>query len=372
MTALAAVPSVVLVGASPHAEAAGRVSVANESGDPVADPDYATTVTVSGSGFQSIQGGHGGIYVFFGMVKDGWRPSQGGQTGQDYLYVPDSESKNNAGYQRFVAFPGSDTAGAANGGTVQADGSWSTRLVIPGATFQSADREGNATTVDCQKVTCGIITIGAHGVVNSSNESFTPVQFEDLRAEGDSNAGDGSGDDSDEGTAAPAQQDDTAATTTRPTPGTTAAPTSTVRRGKPKVTVDRSTAVVGRVLTFTGGGFLPGEQVVASFDDGMAAVGPISAGPSGEVAGVLQLPADTTGGTHLLRLSGAASGAKPTVSFAVLEPAAVSTEQDEERAVWPAYLFLGVSLLALAGATVAVVVRRRRRSTRRKEAARVA
>ena len=84
--------------------------VANPDGQAKIDPTYATTLTVSGSGFQSVKGGHGGIYVFFGTVKPGWQPSKGGATGEDYFYVPDSEAKDNQGFQRYVAFPGSDTA----------------------------------------------------------------------------------------------------------------------------------------------------------------------------------------------------------------------------------------------------------------------
>src|SRR5690606_12663304 len=104
-----------------------------------------------------------------------WAPSRGGVTGEDYLYVPDSESKDNQGYQRFVAFPGSETEYAANGGEVAADGSWSVSMSIPGPTFAAVDRTGATRTVDCTDVTCGILTIGAHGVTNANNESFTPV-----------------------------------------------------------------------------------------------------------------------------------------------------------------------------------------------------
>ena len=165
---------------SAPAEAAARVSVTNSSGAAIADPDYATTLTVSGRGFQSIKGGYGGIYVVFGTVKGTWRPSQGGQTGRDYFYLPDSESKDNQGYQKFVSFPGGDTADAANGGVVHADGTWRTTLKVPGARFQTLDRNGKATTIDCRKMTCGVITIGAHGVTNAKNETFTKVSVESL------------------------------------------------------------------------------------------------------------------------------------------------------------------------------------------------
>ena len=153
LATLLAALTVVLVPSG--AEAAARITATNEFGKAQADTTYATKLTLRARGFQSIRNGHGGIYVFFGTVKGTWRPSQGGQTGRDYLYVPDSEAKNNAGYQRFIAFPGSDTAASANGGTVSAAGRWSTTITVPGATFQAVDRDGGTRTVDCRKVTCG-------------------------------------------------------------------------------------------------------------------------------------------------------------------------------------------------------------------------
>ena len=59
-----------------HAAAAASTST-NDQGAAVIDPTYATSLTVRGSGFQSVQNGHGGVYVFFGTVSGGWRPSAG-------------------------------------------------------------------------------------------------------------------------------------------------------------------------------------------------------------------------------------------------------------------------------------------------------
>lgn len=156
------------------AEAAPKVSV---SGTPKADGE--STLKLSGSGFQSVEGGFGGIYVLFGWVDDasgGWRPSKGGVTGSNYRYVYDDETKP-AGYQLFVTFPGSSTAYAANGGEVAANGTWSGTIKVPGEKFTTYDRSQSETQVDCSEVQCGIITIGAHGVDNANNESFTPVDF---------------------------------------------------------------------------------------------------------------------------------------------------------------------------------------------------
>ena len=182
-------------GPVPTAFAAGaKVTVSVPSGG--LNPNGATTVALSGSGFQSVKNGFGGIYVLFGWVSDpnggSWRPSKGGITGQNYRYVPDDEN-NPTGYDVFVAFPGSSTEGAANGGKIAADGTWHANITIPGAKFTSYDRAGNPEAVDCTSQQCGIITIGAHGVVNANNETFTPVSFgSSTAAAGQSGAGDGS------------------------------------------------------------------------------------------------------------------------------------------------------------------------------------
>lgn len=200
-----------VVGVSSPASAAAQVSV---SGTPTLEGE--SQLSLSGSGFQSVQGGFGGVYVLFGWVDEGsgWRPSNGGKTGQDYRYVYDDES-NPTGYQLFVTFPGSSTASAANGGEIAADGTWSGTIRVPGARFTTYDRAQNETTVDCTEVQCGIITIGAHGVVNAVNETFTPVDFPAAAGgedSGDEAAAGESGDD----TAAEAEEgsDDTPAAAT--------------------------------------------------------------------------------------------------------------------------------------------------------------
>jgi len=355
------------------------VTYTTESGTAL-DPDSPTTLTVSGSGFQSINGGFGGVYVFFGTVSDGWRPSQGGVTGGDYRYVPDSEAKNNKGHQRFVAFPGSDTENAANGGTIAADGTWSTDLVVPGATFESRDRDGSVSEVDCLEVTCGIITVGAHGVANARNESFTPVEFAqpDGDADGDADNGSGADDSGAEGDAdrdadeAPPENDE--ADKQQGSPDGTPDP----KGGKPVVSVDPATAVVGRVLSFTGHGFTPGEQIVVTLDDGIASVGPLTAGESGEIAGVLELPAQVEAGTHTIRMTGASSQAKPVKRFAVrLDPNAttsdpVRTDDTEAAPVWEStpfrFLIAAACVLVIVAVGCALALVRARRTKARRTA----
>jgi hypothetical protein len=340
-------------GAAPAA-AAARVVVANEYGKAEADRTYATTLTLRGSGFQSIDHGFGGIYVMFGWVDDpsggSWRPSLGGVTGEDYRYVPDAETKDNQGFVKFVAFPGSETESAANGGLLAADGTWSTTLVVPGPRFESQDRAGNVVAVDCLQATCGVLTVGAHGQVNANNETFTPVAFADLGAGGAA----------------------VASPTAEAAPDAVAETVTPAVAGEVRVGLDQQTVVVGRVLGFTGQGFAPGEQVVGSLVGGQAAVGPLTAGAHGEVAGVLQLPADLRPGTQAFQLTGAASGAVAKVEFtAIADPAAAAAAANAQaaRPVYASPLVIAAAclVLLLVGLIVwtAVAASRRRRASRR-------
>ncbi|WP_182525787.1 hypothetical protein [Nocardioides dongkuii] len=350
---LLALAGPLVVPAGP-AQAASRVTVANPDGDSVVDPTYATTLTVRGSGFQSVRGGHGGIYVFFGAVDGSWRPSQGGASGVDYWYVPDSQERENQGFQKFVSFPGSDTAGSANGGTISASGAWSTSLVVPGATFRAYDQDDGVRTVDCRKLTCGIITVGAHGVDNARNETFTPVRVASLQDGGPPPSG----------AATPATPADPAASATpeagatapAAAPGSPDVPAATTPGGgaatgasaPAALEVDRASAAVGNVLAFTATGLPPSRQVTVVLDDGAAGAGPFLVGADGGVAGVLTLPEDTVTGTHELRVHGVAD--PPSVRFAVtgadVAPAAAA-QSEQDRA---GLLFAGVSALVLLAA----------------------
>lgn len=348
----------------PAAHARGSVSIANATdGGAAIDPTYATELRVSGSGFQSIKGGHGGVYVFFGTVSGNWRPSQGGVSGRDYVYVPDSETRNNQGYQAYLAFPGSDTAGSAQG-RLSAGGRWSTTINVPGATFQAVGRNGGTRTVDCRKTTCGIITIGAHGVTNASNETFTPVRVESLY---DAPPADSSDDGMpDDGAAAAPEADDAEAGTADPLPGADEQPANG-KRAKPRLEVDRASAVAGHALSFSAQGLPPRAQVSAILDDGVAAAGPFLVGDDGAATGVVSLPTDLPAGTHELRLYGLPEGTEaPTVRFAV---AAAETEAEVTSAVepersggtdWPAVAFVVLAAVLLLLALLRLLLLRRR------------
>ena len=160
--------------ASP-AHAAARVDVSTTP-----SADGSTTVTLSGSGFQYQPNAPGGIYVFFGAVSDpttnAWAPSQGGKSGSTFSYASTS------GSQLLIGFAGGASADSSNS-MIDSSGRWSASMTIPGAKFPGSSGDphsGNAQTgseINCLRVQCGIITIGAHGSFNANNESFTPVGF---------------------------------------------------------------------------------------------------------------------------------------------------------------------------------------------------
>ncbi|MEI2714620.1 MAG: hypothetical protein V9G04_15320 [Nocardioides sp.] len=326
----------VLVAAPAHARSSVTIDAGGKGA--VIDSSYSTSLTVSGRGFQSIKGGHGGIYVWFGTVSPGWQPSRGGRSGIDYAYVPDSESKSNQGFQRFVSFPGSATASTA-AATMSESGAWSTNLKVPGPTFQAVGRNGSVRTVDCRKVTCGVITVGAHGVRNANNETFTPVRLAEL-------------------TPTSSVPSATSTTVVAPTTGATSTdsaadqvalsqgPVEPIRRGPAKLRVDRSSAMPGRALAFTVANLTPGRQFSVILDDGLSASGPFAAGPDGRASGAIALPADARSGTHELRLFGA--GKKANVRFGLTAPAVepVSAPANADDVDPAPRIFAGVALLA--------------------------
>lgn len=344
--ALTLVTIPIVVPAGPAA-AAARVSIDNGATGARIDRTHMTTLRLQGHGFQSIRGGFGGIYVLFGTVSGNWRPSA--HAGGSMAYVPDSQTKKNAGYQRFVAFPGDSTAASANGGLISGSGRWSTTINVPGSTFTAVGSDGRTRTVDCTKVTCGVITIGAHGVANRRNETFTPVAVADLYSTGDAGS---------------TTTSTTTGDTTSDASGATgpAADPATAVGGKPKLRIDQASAGAGKVLGFTASGLPPGRQVSAVFDDGAAGVGPLTVGASGELAGVIQLPAEVGPGTHELRLIGLTTA--PNVQFAVTGATSASSvgETERTRPSVEAIAFVAVAAtLFLAALGFAIRSRRGRR-----------
>lgn len=346
----------------PSAYAAARVSIDAQGQGAVIDATYSTTLRLSGNGFQSIKGGHGGVYVWFGTVSKGWQPSKGGLSGTDYVYVPDSETKNNAGFQRFVAFPGSDTASSASA-VMSASGAWSVDLTVPGPTFQAVGRDGTVRTVDCTKVTCGVITVGAHGVVNANNETFTPVKVVDLQTSSGSTTTQPSAAATSGSTVTPGADATDSTTVDSSTPGRAStgegkqATGIAAVSGPVRLKVDRPSAVAGRAMSWTVRNLRPQRQFTLVLDDGLAASGPHTVGADGRASGVFQLPDDLRAGTHELRLFGA--GRDGSVSFGLVssdtEP--VSAEVEERAGLTAAAWFALASGLVFL-LVLAVVLRR--------------
>ncbi|MGC7102919.1 hypothetical protein ACPZ19_50360 [Amycolatopsis lurida] len=325
---------------SPAQAAGATVSVSPGS----ADPDYATVLTLRGTGFQSIPQGHGGIYVVFGWVSNpggGWQPSQGGSTGETYRYVQDSEAKDNNGFQRFVAFPGGDTATSANGGVVAADGTWSTQLVVPRARFKAVDRAGGVVDVDCTKVQCGVITIGAHGVVNTSNETFTPVNF-----------------------VVPQQQQQAPPPSSPPTqvPPSSAAPT-------PAVKAMRTELTAGETVEVQGSGFTAGEDIAVVLHSDPVTLPPVKADANGAFTYTAALPAQLPEGAHRLVFTGAQSTVESAAELTVraaAPPIVVTTEasvpvaqEDGGGKGWIPIAVTAAVLLIVAGTVILLVLRKR-------------
>lgn len=440
--ALAAAAVLVPMGS---AQAAARVDVSSSLGGRTASATGPTTLSLRVHGFQSIKGGFGGIYVLFGWVDSGdrWRPSKGGVTGTDYRYIPDSESKTNHGYQRFVSFPGSETEGAANGGLLRADGTWATTLTVPSPVFDSVDRNGRTTRVDCRTMRCGVITVGAHGVKNLANETFTPITFTggtaaagtgrttrtparqgaqqrpatSQQAPGQA-ARQGTGrtttGTAGQGQATPAAQNpsaqnasapggtaqnttaqdsttqnqtgqdqttqgqvaqdqvaqdpaaagqgDTEATAQGSTTGDTtatgadAAAPAAARASKPAIGLQEKSLAQGSVLSFTAQGFRSGEQVVGTLDRGTTAAGPFRAGSYGDIAGTVPLPGALRPGTHVLSMTGAATGTTARVTFTVTAATATPVAAGAEASGSSPWDVMLVVLIAVAALTVVLLV----------------
>lgn len=338
---MAVVPAVLLaVALTPFtpfpavASAAGaQVSVSPGT----ADPEYATVLQLRGNGFQSVQGGHGGVYVLFGWVSNpagGWQPSSGGAAGATYRYVQDSEARDNSGFQRYVAYDGSDTASSANGGTIGADGSWSTELIVPGARFAALDRAGQATQVDCATVQCGIITVGAHGVVNPANETFTPISF-----------------------AVPQQEAVPPAAPPAPAEPEAEAPPAPA----PSVTTDLAEARVGEQVAVAGTGFTPGEEVAVVLHSDPVPLPAVRADESGAFQYSAAIPEDVPEGAHRIVFTGSQSTVETAVEIAVRPAAQAAAESAPAPAPLaqtsePAENGANMLVAVIAGAAVLLIV----------------
>ena len=117
-------------------------------------PAGAQTLTVSGTGFDAVGNGGNGIYVVFGPVT----------AAPGYYMDP---SVYSAGLK--WVHPGA--AGSPAEAVMAADGTFSTTIDIQ-SSFDNASGP-----VDCAVVACGVITFGAHGSQDRSQDTCTSVAF---------------------------------------------------------------------------------------------------------------------------------------------------------------------------------------------------
>ena len=175
---------------------------ANTSVAPTLTPSRTTigqnetaTVTVTGSNYlvpPHVCGSSvfGGVYVAFGWVKPGgqWGPSwrtsttAAGLFGQTYSYPGEgggAETRDDGtGTVRLISFTAGGESGDATPFHMDGSGNWSADLIVRGSKFSFVDVvTGQAATVDCMVVQCGVLTWGAHGKSSRTNEQFSPINF---------------------------------------------------------------------------------------------------------------------------------------------------------------------------------------------------
>jgi hypothetical protein len=160
---LVAVSTLLVIGAVAAPVAAGGPIVTVNPGGPL--PSGTQTITVSGTGFDPVGNNASGVYVVFGPITPA--PS---------YYIDPSI---------YAAVKWVYPAGQESGQTalMATDGSFSTTLVVP-SSFTSP-----AGAVDCASVPCAVITFGAHGSQDRSQDTCTLVTFVPGGAGGSADAG---------------------------------------------------------------------------------------------------------------------------------------------------------------------------------------
>lgn len=157
---------------APTAHPDGSISGAPNAAGAFTTVSPAVELAADGSAVLGVAGSNftkgtnkSGLYVLFGYVET--FPSEGGTHGDGYAYIDGEEN------QRFIAWPGAGTAGAANA-LFEADGSFTVDGLVTAARFTAGSVQ-----VDCLdgSVRCGVLTIGAHGQRDAGLETFTPVYF---------------------------------------------------------------------------------------------------------------------------------------------------------------------------------------------------
>ena len=139
--------------------------------------DRDQRVTLEGTGFPTSgkQGTFGGLYVLFGWVDpaagDDWGPGHGGATGQTFDYAMDPVEQGT--YQSMVSYPGNTTVPGFP--MMDSSGNFEMEFPLLASKFTGAGQN----EIDCYRMQCGVILIGAHGAQSPEGEIFVPVYFTD-------------------------------------------------------------------------------------------------------------------------------------------------------------------------------------------------
>lgn len=98
-------------------------------------------------------------------------------------------------------------------------------------------------------------------------------------------------------------------------------------------------------------------------------MGPLAAGAQGEVAGVLPVPYDVRGGTHVVTLTGAASGGVAEAEVTINPPQATvgAAGGGEQMPMWLFVVLVSTIALALVLITTSLVMTIRRGLKHRRE-----
>lgn len=167
-------------GSEPH----GESSATNRYGaELTVSPAYSLAdedqlVTLSGTGFPTAGrdgSSFGGLYVLFGWVDpeagEDWGPGHGGASGHTFTYTQDIEPQGT--YQSMVSYPGNTTVPGFP--EMDANGDFEMEFPLMASRFESQQ----GMDIDCYRMQCGVILIGAHGQTNPEGEIFVPVYFTD-------------------------------------------------------------------------------------------------------------------------------------------------------------------------------------------------
>ncbi|WP_217135411.1 HtaA domain-containing protein [Leucobacter chinensis] len=142
--------------------------------------DTEQTVHLKGTGFPTTAengSNFGGLYVLFGWIDpasgDTWGPGHRGVSGKTFTYSKDIEPAGT--FQSMVSYPGNTTVPGFP--MMDSAGNFEMDLPLIASRFESQ----HGIDIDCYRMQCGVMLIGAHGQKQAKGEIFVPVYFTDTQ-----------------------------------------------------------------------------------------------------------------------------------------------------------------------------------------------